>query len=126
MTGRRLRYEAVCGSRGRSGAATSSRPVRRVQRSNATVANGGTDETNPTMVTHSDQRLLRATRSVEQDVGHEDPAVDRTEDLDAELARVGEVLDVHPDEEAGPREGLGHGDGAEQLDCGARVHRRRV
>ena len=101
---------------------TGSRPVREAQRSNSTVASGGTDAARASSVVARVPPQEPARDQGDDDVGHEDPAVDRPEDLDADLGGLRHVLDVHPGEQADPGEGLGDGDDPESGGDGAWVH----
>jgi len=87
------------------------------------VPNGGIDAASPSTSVHHGHRCRRPTGEQRQDdVRDEDAAVDRPEHLDADLARVGDVLDVHPDQQPQPRHSLEQGDDLEQRDDGTGGH----
>ena len=108
--------------RRRTASRRGSRPVREAQRSNSTVASGGTDAARASSVVARVPAQHPARDQGDDDVGHEDPAVDRAEDLDADLGGLRHVLDEHPGEQADPGEGLGDGDDPEGGGDGAGVH----
>ena len=99
-----------------------SRSLRVASRSNHTVASGGTEQTSASTVVRGDQRSTRAATQGDDDVGDEDPAVDRPEDLHAQLGGLQDVLHVHAGEQADPGQGLGDGDDAEGGGGGAGSH----
>ena len=80
--------------------------VRSAHRSNHSVNSGGM-----LAPSASSTSAVPAQRSGDDDGGHdvgdEQPAVDRAEDLDADLVVHHDVLDEHPDQQARPRAGLG-------------------